>query len=145
MRLIILGPPGSGKGTQAKRLCQKLGMVHFATGDILREAARLGTPLGVQAQAFMDQGRYVPDQLVNDVVAERLGQPDRPEDFVIDGYPRTLVQALAFDRVLKQQGLTLDAVLFIKVSDDEIVRRLSGRRVCPKDGMNYHLINHPPK
>jgi adenylate kinase len=145
MRLIILGPPGSGKGTQAKILCEKLGLAHISTGDILREAGRIGTPLGLQARPFMDQGKYVPDQLVNDIVAERFARPDRPAKFLLDGYPRTLAQAVSFDQVLKHQGLSLDAVVLLRVPDDEIVRRLSGRRVCPKDGSTYHLLSNPPK
>jgi adenylate kinase len=145
MRLIILGPPGSGKGTQAKLLCERLTMAHIATGDILREAVRVGTPRGLLAKPYMDQGKYVPDALVNDIIAERLGRPDRPESFVMDGYPRTLAQAQAFAGVLDQVGLQLDAVVLLRVSDGEIVNRVAGRRVCPKDGSLYHVINHPPK
>ncbi len=145
MRLILLGPPGSGKGTQAKLLCERLGLAHISTGDILREAVRLGTNLGRQARPFMDQGRYVPDDLVNDIVAERFRRPDRPERFLMDGYPRTLAQAQSFDRVLHEQHLALDAAVLLGVADDEIVRRGAGRRVCPVDGKVYNLVSYPPK
>jgi adenylate kinase len=127
MRLILLGPPGSGKGTQARLLCQRLSMAHISTGDILREAVRLSTPLGRQAQAFMDQGQYVPDALVNDIVAERLSRADRPQRFVMDGYPRTLEQAAALDALLKDLQLPIDAVILLQVDDDEIVRRIQVR------------------
>ncbi len=129
MRLIFLGPPGSGKGTQAKLLCQRAGLTHIATGDILREAVRQGTPLGVQARSYMDQGQYVPDDLVNAIIAERLSAPDRPEGFVMDGYPRTLAQAQALDDLLHQLNLPLHAVVLLKVSDDEILSRIRGRLV----------------
>jgi adenylate kinase len=145
MRLILLGPPGSGKGTQAQLLSQRLGMVHIATGDILREAVRRGTPLGNQARPFMEDGQYVPDALVNDIVAERFRRGDRPEHFLMDGYPRTLAQAVSFDQVLREQFRDLDAVLQLQVSEDEIVRRTGGRRYCPKDSTSYHLVSNPPR
>src|SRR5262245_33510686 len=103
MRLILLGPPGSGKGTQAKLLSQRLGLAHIATGDILREAVRLNTPAGRMAKPYVNGGQLVPDALVNDIVNERFNQDDRPDSFVLDGYPRTLPQAAAFDQVLRQQ------------------------------------------
>ncbi len=145
MRLILLGPPGSGKGTQAKLLCQAHGMTHISTGDILRDAVRRGTPMGKLAQPYMDQGKYVPDHLVNDIIAEQFHQPDCPKAFLMDGYPRTLAQAIAFDHVLQQASLGLTAVLKLDVPDDEIVRRVSGRRSCPKDGSVYHKVFQPPK
>ncbi len=145
MRLILLGLPGSGKGTQAKLLCAHLDMAHISTGDILREAVRAGTPLGRQAKPYMEQGKYVPDTLVNDMVAERFLRDDRPERFLMDGYPRTLAQAASFDQALRQAYLGLDAVVLLEVPDEEIVRRASGRRVCPKDGAVYHLLYQPPK
>jgi adenylate kinase len=145
MRLIIMGPPGSGKGTQAKALCQRLGLAHFATGDILREAVRQGTELGRQAKSFMDRGQYVPDSLVNDLVADRLRRDDRPDDFLLDGYPRTLAQAVSFDQVLRQLFIGLDAVILLNVPDEEIVSRISGRLLCPRDNSLYHVRHHPPK
>jgi adenylate kinase len=127
MRLILLGPPGSGKGTQAKLLCQRLALVHIATGDIFRDAVRSSTPLGQQAKAFLDQGQYVPDALVNDIIAERLSRPDRPSSFVMDGYPRTLAQAEALHELLERLQLPVAAAVLLKVSDEEIIRRLQGR------------------
>lgn len=145
MRLIILGPPGSGKGTQAKLLCERFGMTHISTGDILREAIRNHTPLGRQAQKFMDGGQLVPDNLVNDIVAERFRRPDRPEAFLLDGYPRTLNQAEELAAVLRELRVAADAVLVLSVPDDEIVRRMSGRRICPSDHSLYHVTFNPPK
>jgi adenylate kinase len=147
MRLILLGPPGSGKGTQAKLLSQRLGLAHISTGDILREAVRLGTPAGRQAQTYMSNGQLVPDALVNDIIHDRFRSDDRPERFVMDGYPRTVPQAAAFDAVLRQQFLALDAVVSLTVDDEEIVRRMSGRRVCPKSDCkaSYHVLFHPPR
>jgi adenylate kinase len=120
-------------------------MAHIATGDILREALRLGTPMGQLAKPYMEQGKYVPDEVVNGIVAERLSAPDRPESFLMDGYPRTLAQAVALDQVLSQHKLNLHAVVVLDVPDDEIVRRITGRRVCPKDGSLYHIVSKPPK
>jgi len=120
-------------------------MAHIATGDILREAVRLGTPLGQQARPFMESGRYVPDQLVNDIVAERFRRGDRPASFLMDGYPRTLAQAQSFDAVLAEQGLPLDRVLVLTTPDAEILRRLGGRRTCPQCQATYHVIFNPPR
>lgn len=147
MRLILLGPPGSGKGTQAKLLCQRLGLVQIGTGDILREAVRLGTPAGRLAEPYVKSGRLVPDSLVNELVADRFRRDDRPERFVMDGYPRTLAQAASFDQVLRQQFLDLCAVCLLVVSDEEIVRRLSGRWSCPRPGCQatYHVTKKPPR
>jgi adenylate kinase len=138
MRLILLGPPGSGKGTQAK---------HIATGDILRESIRRGTPAGRQAKPYVDNGRLVPDDLVNQLVAERFGRDDRPARFVMDGYPRTVAQAASFDQVLRQQFLDLTAVVRLRVPDAEIIRRLGGRWSCPNPGCKatYHTEHKPPR
>jgi adenylate kinase len=147
MRLILLGPPGCGKGTQAKLLCQRAGLEHIGTGDILREAIRQQTPGGLRAKPFVDSGKLVPDDLVNDLIAEHFRKDSRPERFVMDGYPRTLAQAAAFDQVLRQQFLDLTDVLLLKVPDDEIVRRLKGRWSCPKSGCKatYHTESNPPR
>jgi adenylate kinase len=145
MRLILLGSPGSGKGTQAKLLSERLGLTHIGTGDILREAMRMGTPPGKLAEPYVNQGRLVPDDLVNELVNERFTRKDRPECFVMDGYPRTLAQAASFDQVLRQQYSGLDAVVFVEVDDEQIVRRLSGRWSCPQCKTTYHLINRPPR
>jgi adenylate kinase len=146
MRLILLGPPGSGKGTQAKLLSHRLRLFHFGTGDILREAVRLKTPAGLLAQPHVVNGRLVPDDLVNELVADCFRREDRPERFVMDGYPRTYAQAISFDQVLRQQFLTIDGVVLLLVKDEEIVRRLSGRWSCPNPGCKatFHTEFNPP-
>ncbi len=145
MRLILVGPPGSGKGTQAKLLSQRLGLAHIATGDILRKARDLGTPAGRKAAPFMDNGRLVPDDLVNEMVADLFRREDRPENFVFDGYPRTLPQAAALDPVLRQQFLNIERVVVMLVDDEEIVRRVSGRWICPLCQTTYHTLYKPPR
>lgn len=147
MRLVFLGPPGCGKGTQAKVLCHKLGAEHIGTGDLLRESMRAGTPAGLEAARHVDQGNLVPDQVVNDLIAERFARKDRPGRFILDGYPRTLPQARACDEILEAHHLGLDGVILINVPDREIVRRVSGRWSCPKPGCKatYHVISNPPK
>jgi adenylate kinase len=147
MRLILLGPPGCGKGTQAKLLSERNGLEHIGTGDILREAIRQQTPAGLRAHPYVEQGQLVPDDLVNDVVAERFNLNDPPERFVLDGYPRTLAQAIAFDQVLRQQYFDLSAVIFLQVSDEEIIARVGERWSCPKPGCKatYHTKSKPPK
>ena len=128
MRLILVGPPGSGKGTQAQLLCKRMGLVHIGTGDILREAVRRETPGGLLAKPYVLSGQLVPDDLVNELVADRFRRDDRPERFIMDGYPRTVEQARAFDVVLRQQYLDLTAVIFLEVEDEEIVRKLALRK-----------------
>jgi adenylate kinase len=145
MRLILLGPPGSGKGTQAKLLSERRGLAHIGTGDILREAIRDRTPAGRLAEPYVKSGELVPDDLVNELVADRFRRDDRPESFVLDGYPRTLAQAASFDQVLRQQFLDLDSVVLLVVDDEEIVRRLSGRWICPKCKATYHIRTKPPR
>src|SRR5262249_53857862 len=145
MRLILIGPPGSGKGTQAKLLSSRLGLTHIGTGDILREAGRHNTPLGQIALPYMRSGQLVPDGLVNDIVAEHFRKDDRLERFVMDGYTRTLAQAASFDQVLRQQFLDLTAVLLFLVDDQEIIRRMTGRWSCPQCKATYHLLYHPPR
>ncbi|HZV04699.1 MAG TPA: adenylate kinase [Gemmataceae bacterium] len=147
MRLILLGPPGCGKGTQAKLLCERNSLEHIGTGDILREAIRQKTPAGQRAHPYVEKGLLVPDDLVNDVVAERFNLNHPPERFVMDGYPRTLAQAVAFDQVLRQHFLDLNAVIFLQVSDEEIIARVSERWSCPKPGCKatYHTKSKPPK
>jgi adenylate kinase len=127
MRVIFLGPPGSGKGTQSKLLCERKGLVYIGTGDMLREAIRKRTSLGEQARPYVESGGLVPDTLVNDLIAERLQQPDRPQRFILDGYPRNAAQAAALDAMLDRLGLGVTTVLHLSVPDDEIIRRLSGR------------------
>jgi adenylate kinase len=147
MRLILLGPPGCGKGTQAALLCRRNRLEHIGTGDLLRQAIREHTVCGERARPFVEAGRLVPDDLVNDLIAERFQREDRPDRFVMDGYPRTLAQAASFDLVLRQQFLDLSAVVLLTVSDAEIVRRLSGRWSCPQQGCKatYHTVSNPPR
>jgi adenylate kinase len=145
MRLILVGPPGSGKGTQAKLLSKRLQLVHIGTGDILREAIREKTAIGRKAEPYILKGQLVPDDVVNEMVAERFHRDDRPDNFVIDGYPRTVAQAESFDQVLRQQFLDLTGVLLLYVDDDEIVRRMTGRLSCPVCKSTYHQVNKPPK
>lgn len=147
MRLILIGPPGSGKGTQAKLLTERLGLVHFSTGDILREVIEKGTPEGRKAKPYIASGQLVPDELVNDIVKARFRGAGKPQKFVLDGYPRTLAQAQALDPVLREQALDLDAVVFLNVEDDEIVRRLGNRWTCPNSMCKavYHAVFKPPK
>ena len=147
MRLILLGPPGSGKGTQAKLLSERRGLVHISTGDILREAVHLNKPAGRAAADYMAQGLLVPDDVVNEIINDLFSGAGRPEQFVMDGYPRTVAQAAAFDLVLRRQFLDINAVVWLVVPDDEIVVRISGRRTCPNPACNatYHTRYRPPK
>jgi adenylate kinase len=130
MRLVFLGPPGSGKGTQARLLNKRLGLAVIGTGDILRDAVRLKTPLGQQVEAYLHTGRLAPDELVNEVVTDLFRRPDHPTRFVMDGYPRTLPQAVSIEAVLRQVGLDLGCAVLFKVPDEELVRRLGGRRLA---------------
>lgn len=134
MRIVLLGAPGAGKGTQAARICQKYHIAHISTGDILREAVKQGTTLGQIAGSYMSKGELVPDDVVIGIVAERLKEPDCQAGFLLDGFPRTVAQAEALDNALAQMGWSLDAVLSLEVDEDEVVRRLSSRRVCRQCG-----------
>lgn len=146
MRLVLVGPPGSGKGTQAERLVRRFGLTQVGTGVILRDAIARGTEMGRQVAPLMKQGLLVPDPIVNDVVAELFRSPARPACFVMDGYPRTYSQAIAFDALLRQQFLSLDAVVNLTIPDDEVVRRIGGRRCCasPTCGACFHLAARKP-
>lgn len=145
MNIIMLGPPGCGKGTQAKRLIDKYGIPQISTGDLLREAVKKGTALGQKAKSFMDAGRLVPDEVVVGMVEERFKQADCQPGFILDGFPRTVPQAEALDRTLAQMGRAIDRVISIEVPDDEVVQRLSGRRTCRNCGAMYHIKFNPPK
>src|SRR5436190_9187987 len=148
MRLVLVGPPGSGKGTQAESLKTRLGLVTIGTGDMLREAIRLGTETGRQVEPLMDQGLLVPDPIVNEAVADLFRSEKRPNCFVMDGYPRTYSQAIAFDALLRQQMLALDAVINLTIPDEEVVKRISGRRCCPNPacgGACFNVYNLPSK
>ena len=145
MRLVLVGPPGSGKGTQARLLTERLGLKCYGTGDILREAIRLGTEAGRQAEPFIKRGQLAPDHLVNELVRDLFTRQPQPDRFVFDGYPRTLAQAVWFDALLADLRLPLTAVIQFDVSDEEVVRRISGRRVSPTSGAVYHITDRPPK
>ena len=147
MRLVLVGPPGSGKGTQAEKLVDRLGLTYVGTGDILRAAIRDGTPMGKRVEPLMKEGLLVPDPEVNDVVAELFSGPNRPDRFVMDGYPRTYSQAIAFDALLRQQFLALDAVINLTIPDDDVVKRISGRRCCVNSacGVCYNVHYRPSK
>ena len=141
MNLILLGAPGAGKGTQAELLMAKLQIPSISTGNMLREAIRQGTPLGIQVKQVMDEGRLVSDELVLSIVAERTAQPDCKNGFILDGVPRTLAQAKALDA----KGLQIDHVVSIEIDDDRIASRMTGRRVCEKCGASYHITANPTK
>lgn len=141
MRLILLGAPGAGKGTQAAYIAQKYGIPQISTGDMLRAAVKAGTKLGMEAKKHMDSGGLVPDDVIIGLVKERIKQPDCAKGFLLDGFPRTIPQAEA----LKKAGVDLDYVLEIDVPDKEIIHRMSGRRVHPASGRTYHVIFNPPK
>ena len=145
MRVAFLGPPGAGKGTQARELAREWAVPQIATGDMLREAVAAKTPLGLEAKRYMDQGALVPDEVVVGATAERLAAPDAARGFILDGFPRTIAQAEALARLLKDAGHALDVVLYFDVSEPELLRRLTGRRVCRACGHTYHLTSSPPK
>lgn len=145
MRLVLLGPPGAGKGTQAKVLSEQFNIPHISTGDILREAVKKRTTVGEKAGTYMERGELVPDKLVTEITAERLNQEDCLPGFLLDGFPRTRPQAEELDRILADSGVKLDAVLYFRTSDEVIIERLTGRRICPSCGGNYHVKNIPPK
>lgn len=145
MRLIMLGAPGAGKGTQAVMLSEKFNIPHISTGDIFRSNIKNGTELGKKAKEFIDKGMLVPDELTIDIVKDRLQKPDCKNGFVLDGFPRTIPQAEYLDKTLDEMGMKLDAVINIFVSDADIIKRMSGRRTCPKCNMSYHTLYMPPK
>jgi len=140
-----MGMPGVGKGTQAAKLRERLGVLHLSTGDILREAVRGGTELGREAQGFMAAGKLVPDELIGDMIRERLGRDDAAGGFILDGFPRTVEQVAILDRVLEKVGTELDRVVLLAAPEAEIVRRLTGRRVCEGCDRVFHVESAPPK
>ncbi|MDD5465096.1 MAG: adenylate kinase [Candidatus Omnitrophica bacterium] len=145
MYLVLLGPPGAGKGTQAKRLAERLALPHISTGDILRQNVKDGTDLGKQAKGIMDKGLLVPDDLVAKMLDERFNNPDIKKGFILDGYPRTLAQAKTLDDILSRKELAVDLVVYLNTSDEIIIKRLTGRLVCSKCGANFHVTNMPPR
>jgi len=145
MRIILLGPPGAGKGTQAKALSHRLNLPHISTGDLLRQNVSSGTELGKQAKDFMNKGILVPDDLVTRVLIQRIEQPDIKAGFILDGYPRNINQAKALDDMLSARDMGIEVVLYLDTSEAVIIQRLSGRLVCSLCGANFHIKNMPPK
>lgn len=145
MRVILLGPPGAGKGTQAKKMAERLRLVHVSTGDILRQNVSSNMDLGKEARSYMEKGVLVPDELVTRMLSERINQPDIKKGFILDGYPRNLNQAEALDEILKQKNMSIDLVIYLDTSDPVIMQRLTGRLVCKTCGANFHIKNMPPK
>jgi adenylate kinase len=143
--IILLGAPGAGKGTQAAELARQLGLVHIATGDLFRQALEQGTELGVKAKSYMEKGALVPDQITIQMVLERLSSPDCERGAILDGFPRNLEQAGALDKALARQGKAIDRVIYIKVSEEELLKRLSGRWICRRCQTPYHVTDSPPK
>ena len=141
MKMILLGAPGAGKGTQAERLCKVLDIPTISTGNILRTAVKNGTPTGLKAKAFMDAGKLVPDEVIIGIITERLAEDDCKNGYILDGVPRTIAQAEAMEKA----GISFDAVVSIEVADQVIMERMSGRRVCESCGASYHLVAVPPK
>jgi len=145
MRLVLLGPPGAGKGTQAVMLSEKLGFLHLSTGDILRANVKKGTDIGKKAQSFMVKGELVPDDMVIEMMLDEIRSSDRNKGFILDGFPRTVYQANKLDSELLKLNLSIDLVAYFKTSIDTVIFRLTGRRLCKECGANYHIVNMPPK
>lgn len=145
MRLIFLGPPGAGKGTQAEKICSTYNVIQLSTGDILRANRKAGTELGKKAQTYMDAGELVPDQLIIDMIKEELKKPELSSGYLLDGFPRTVPQAEALDSLLADMGQKLDTVLVLEVPSEELITRLTARRTCRVCGKSYHLVFNPPK
>jgi len=145
MNLLFMGPPGAGKGTQAKRISMKYNIPHISTGDMLREAVAKGTELGMKVKKIMEKGELVSDELINQIVEERLSQEDCKNGFILDGYPRTLAQAQELESILQKLSKKLDLALFVDVPEEKLVLRITSRRVCPKCGKVYNLISLKPK
>ncbi len=144
MNIVLLGPPGAGKGTQAKKLFAEFGIPHISTGDILRAAVQQGTELGRKAQPLMSAGKLLPDDIMIGIIEERLKRPDCSNGFVLDGFPRTIPQAEALDKMLRKNKCEIDRVISLEVPEEVLVERLSSRRICPKDGAVYHVLQNPP-
>lgn len=145
MRIVLLGGPGAGKGTQAQKLSEKFSLPHIATGDILRQAVKDGTEMGIKAKSYMDKGLLVPDEVVIGIIKDRFNQDDVKSGFVLDGFPRTVHQAESLDSITKEMNMPIDAVVNIKTSPDVVVERLSGRRTCKECQTVYHIVYSPPK
>jgi len=145
MNIILLGAPGSGKGTQALKISEKYDIPQISTGDILRAALKEGSPLGQKAKQYMEKGDLVPDEVVNEIIRERLGKDDCLKGFILDGFPRNLEQALALEKILAKLGKYIDFVILLEVDKASLIQRLSGRRTCRNCGKGYHIVNNPPK
>ncbi|WP_030262847.1 MULTISPECIES: adenylate kinase [Streptomyces] len=146
MRIVLVGPPGAGKGTQAAYLAENLAIPHISTGDLFRANISQGTPLGLEAKSYMDAGNLVPDEVTIGMARDRMNQPDAANGFLLDGFPRNVSQAEALDEALKDDSVQLDAVLDLEVPEDEVVKRIAGRRICRKDsGHVFHVAYNPPK
>ena len=145
MRIIMLGAPGAGKGTQAKKIAEKYGIPHISTGDIFRANIKNGTELGKKAKTYMDQGLLVPDELTCDLVVDRIQQPDAKNGYVLDGFPRTIPQAECLTDALSKLGSKIDYAIDVDVPDENIVKRMGGRRACLNCGATYHIVYNPPK
>jgi adenylate kinase len=145
MRLTLLGPPGAGKGTQATIVSQELGLAHISSGDLFRQALERGNELGLMAKSYMERGELVPDEITIRMIVERVAAPDCSQGFILDGFPRTLEQAKAMDQVLIESGKTIDKAVYIKVSDQELLSRLSGRWLCRKCQAPYNTLTSPPR
>ena len=145
MRVAFLGPPGAGKGTQARELAGEWSVPHVATGDMMREAVAAGTAHGREAKTYMDKGALVPDDVIIGMIAERLREPDARRGFLLDGFPRTIAQAEGLERLLKDLGQPLERVVYFDVAEPELMRRLTGRRVCRSCGHSFHVASNPPR
>ncbi|KGX90368.1 adenylate kinase [Pontibacillus halophilus JSM 076056 = DSM 19796] len=145
MNLILMGPPGAGKGTQAEKIVEKYGIPHISTGDMFRSAIKEGTELGKEAKSYMDNGELVPDEVTIGIVRERLAKDDASNGFLLDGFPRTIAQAEALENLLADLNSSIDHVIRIDVDTEQLVERLTGRRVCPTCGATYHVTYNPPK
>lgn len=145
MRVVLLGPPGAGKGTQAVMLSERLNFLHLSTGDILRENVKEGTKIGKVGKSFMEKGELVPDDIVIQMMLEKIKASDKDRNFILDGFPRTTYQAKKMDSELEKLNLPINLVIYFKTSIDTVIFRLTGRRLCKNCGANYHIINMPPK
>lgn len=145
MNLVLMGLPGAGKGTQAEKIVEKYGIPHISTGDMFRAAMKEGTSLGLKAKSYMDKGELVPDDVTIGIVRERLGKADCEKGFLLDGFPRTVAQAEALEEILDELKRPIDAVLSIDVDQDQLMARLTGRRICKDCGSTYHVVYNPPK
>ena len=145
MNIVLLGAPGAGKGTQGQKLVEDFGFAHISTGDLLRAAVKAGSELGIKAKSYMESGQLVPDQLVIDLVKERLDSDDAQKGFILDGFPRTTSQAVSLDAILRDLGIKLDGVINIAVPDEELIKRTTGRQICRSCGATYHVTFKPSK